>query len=76
MEVKPMTNYNEDVVTIHGEMLEQVRDAVSNLADSNYSELPDSVQQSIRILTGAFAYRIGAAIPERKNAAIVEDNIK
>lgn len=67
-----MTNCNEDFVTIHGEMLKQVRDAVSNLADSNYSELPDSVQQSIRILTGAFGYRIGAAIPERKNEVIAE----
>lgn len=71
-----MTNYNEDFVTIQGEMLKQIRDAVSKLADSDYSELPDSVQQSIRILTGAFAYRIGAAIPERNNAAIVDDNSK
>jgi uncharacterized protein YqeY len=67
-----MANYNEEFVTIHGEMLKQVRDAVANLANSNYSELPDSVQQSIHILTGAFGYRIGAAIPERKNAVIVD----
>ena len=63
-----MTHYDEDFVTIHGEMLKQVRDAVSNLAEGNYSDLPDNIQQSIRILTGAFAYRIGAVIPEQKNA--------
>lgn len=71
-----MTHYDEEFVTIHGEMLKQVRAAVSNLAEGNYSDLPNNIQRSIRVLTGAFAYRIGADIPERKNAEIVEDTIK
>lgn len=63
MGVKQFMMYNGDFVTIQGEMLKQIRKAVSTLAINNCTNLPDEVQQSIRILTGAFGYRIGANIP-------------
>ena len=62
MGVKQFMMYNGDFVTIQGEMLKQIRKAVSTLAINDCADLPDEVQQSIRILTGAFGYRIGANI--------------
>ena len=67
MGVKQLMMYSEDFVTIQGEMLKQIRKAVSTLATSDYTNLPDEVQQSIRVLTGAFGYRLGASIPYKQN---------
>lgn len=61
-----MAIYSEELVTVHGEMLRQVRNAVSNLAAYNDTVLPYDVQQSIRVLTGAFGYRLGATIADQR----------
>lgn len=61
-----MDGYREDFVTISGEMLSQVRNAVLNLASYDITALPSDIQQSIRVLTSdAFAYRLGVITPNK-----------
>jgi len=49
--------YNNDLVTLNGALLKQVREAVTML--SAYNDLPADAQKCIKILTGEFAYRLG-----------------